>query len=259
MKVIILCGGFGTRIRDVAENIPKPMIPIGRYPILWHIMKTYSHYGYSDFILCLGYKGEIIKQYFLNYQFLDNDFVVDLQKGATEIPFKRNATDWRVTLVDTGLEAMTGARVKRVARYVDTSDFMLTYGDGVSDLNIQELLDFHRSHGKIGTVTGVCPASRYGELVIQGNRVKSFMEKPQTQDSFISGGYFVFKREFFDCLSESDDCVLERGPFERLVAQGELMVYSHKGFWQCMDTPRDLEFLTSLWRQGSPPWEVWSR
>jgi len=257
MKTIILCGGHGARIRDVADNIPKPMVEIGGRPILWHIMKTYSHYGFSDFILCLGYKSEVIKQYFLNYQFLDNDFIVDLKNGATEIPLKRNATDWRVALVDTGLSAMTGARVKRVARYVETPDFMLTYGDGVTDLNIQDLLEFHRSHGKIGTVTGVCPASQYGELVIQGNRVTSFMEKPQTQDSFISGGYFVFKREFFDCLSESDDCVLERGPFERLVAQGELMVYPYKGFWQCMDTPRDLQLLQELWQSGNPPWKLW--
>ncbi|MFQ5875039.1 MAG: glucose-1-phosphate cytidylyltransferase [Dehalococcoidia bacterium] len=257
MKVVILCGGAGTRLREETEVRPKPMVEIGERPILWHIMKIYAHYGYNDFVLCLGYKGEVIKNYFLNYEFMDNDFTINLETGDTKIPFRRNTVSWRVTLADTGLNAMTGARVKRIERYIDGPEFMLTYGDGVTDLDIRTLVEFHQAHGKIGTVTGVSPASRYGELRIKGDRVTSFREKPQTQEAFISGGYFVFKREFFDLLSEEDDCVLEREPLERLAAQGELMVYTHQGFWQCMDTARDLDFLRTLWSQGPAPWKIW--
>jgi len=257
MKVIILCGGQGTRLREETEIRPKPMVELGDRPILWHIMRTYAHYGYNDFILCLGYKGEVIKHYFLNYEFLDNDFVIDLQNGTREIPCKRNEVNWRITLVDTSISAMTGARVKRVQKYVDSELFMLTYGDGVTDININELVEFHRAHGKIGTVTGVVPPSRYGELLIQGNSVASFHEKPDMAETFINGGYFVFKRDFFNYLRDDAECVLEREPLERLSADGQLMVYSYHGFWQCMDTHRDLEYLKSLWAVGDAPWKVW--
>lgn len=256
MKVVILCGGFGTRLREETEIRPKPMVDIGGRPILWHIMKTYAHYGFNDFVLCLGYKGEMIKDYFLNYDYMGNDLIVSLKTGTIDIPSRQNSVDWNITLADTGQSTMTGARVSRIAKYVDTDEFMLTYGDGVTDLDIRTLLEFHRSHGKIGTVTGVSPVSRYGELAIKKNRVISFNEKPQEQSIYISGGYFVFNREFFDFLSEEEDCVLERKPLERLSEEGQLMVYTHKSFWQCMDTPRDLELLRSLWGNGAP-WKVW--
>lgn len=256
MKVVILCGGFGTRLREETEIRPKPMVDIGGRPILWHIMKTYAHYGFNDFVLCLGYKGEMIKDYFLNYDYMGNDLIVSLKTGTVDIPSRQNSVDWNITLADTGQSAMTGARVSRIAKYVDTDEFMLTYGDGVTDLDIRTLLEFHRSHGKIGTVTGVSPVSRYGELAIKKNRVISFKERPQEQSIYISGGYFVFNREFFDFLSEEDDCVLERKPLERLSEEGQLMVYTHKSFWQCMDTSRDLELLRSLWGNGAP-WKVW--
>lgn len=256
MKVVILCGGFGTRLREETEIRPKPMVDIGGRPILWHIMKTYAHYGFNDFVLCLGYKGEMIKDYFLNYDYMGNDLIVSLKTGTVDIPSRQNSVDWNITLADTGQSAMTGARVSRIAKYVDTDEFMLTYGDGVTDLDIRTLLEFHRSHGKIGTVTGVSPVSRYGELAIKKNRVISFKERPQEQSIYINGGYFVFNREFFDFLSEEDDCVLERKPLERLSEEGQLMVYTHKSFWQCMDTSRDLELLRSLWGNGAP-WKVW--
>ena len=258
MQVVILCGGFGTRLREETEFRPKPMVEIGDKPIVWHIMKTFSHYGYKDFVLCLGYKGEMIKDYFLGYEKRNSDFSIDLGTGAVELHNQHDATDWHVTLADTGLTAMTGARVKRIERYVDGDTFMLTYGDGVTDLDIDALMAFHRSHGKIGTVTGVSPASRYGELGIQGDQVRSFREKPQESDSFISGGYFVFERRFFDYLSATDDCVLERAPLEQLAADGELMAFNHRGFWQCMDTARDLQYLLELWGEDRAPWKVWA-
>ncbi len=257
MKVVILCGGMGTRLREETEVRPKPMVEIGGRPILWHIMKTYAHYGYRDFILCLGYKGEVIKQYFYNYEVLTNDFTVDLRSGEVAVHKSDDQHGWRVTLADTGLTAKTGARVKRVQRYLDGDLFMVTYGDGVTDLDLRRLVAFHQAHGKIGTVTGVSPPSRYGELQISGERVMAFREKPQEASSLINGGYLVFRREFLDYLDEGDECVLEREPLERLVKAGELMVYSHAGFWQCMDTYRDMEYLKELWSRGDAPWKVW--
>ena len=257
MKVVILCGGFGTRLREETEIRPKPMVEIGGKPILWHIMKNFSHHGFNEFILCLGYKSEVIKNYFMNYEQLNNDFTIELGSGAIEMHNSHDEKGWRVTLVDTGQNAMTGARVKRVERYVDGDRFMLTYGDGVTDLDLNELLKFHEASGKIGTVTGVSPPSRYGELGIADDQVVSFREKPQPQDSVISGGYFVLNREFFQYLSDNEDLVLEREPLERLVEESQLGVYPHKGFWQCVDTYRDYLYLNELWDQGDAKWKLW--
>jgi len=257
MKVIILCGGFGTRLREETEFKPKPMIEIGGMPILWHILKTYAQHGFREFVLCLGYKGEVIKQYFYNYELLSNDFTIELGSRNIEIHPKHLETGWKITLVDTGLNAMTGARVKRIEKFIAGDAFMLTYGDGVTDLNIQALLNFHNTHGKIGTVTGVSPPSRYGELSIHGDQVLSFNEKPDNQVNSINGGYFVFKKEFFNYLSNEDNCILERDPLEKLASDGELKVFHHKGFWQCMDTFRDYKYLNELWEKGNPPWKVW--
>ena len=257
MKVVILCGGYGTRLREETESKPKPMVEIGGKPILWHIMKTYAHYGYKDFVLCLGYKAEVIKNYFLNYEQLNSDFSIELGTGKIELHNHHDDHGWRVTLVDTGLHTMTGARVKRIEQYIDDDCFMLTYGDGVTDLDINALVKFHQSNNSIGTVTGVSPPSHYGELGIVGEKVVSFREKPNEQGSFISGGYFVFNREFFSFLSGDDSCVLEREPIERLSEEAQLGVYAYKGFWQCMDTYRDYLYLNELWEQGRAPWKVW--
>lgn len=257
VKVVILCGGFGTRLREETEIRPKPMVEIGGRPILWHIMKTYAHYNFRNFILCLGYKAEVIKEFFYHYEMLSNDFTIELGSKNIEIYPRHSEKGWKVTLVDTGLKAMTGARVKRIERFIDSDIFMLTYGDGVADLNIKELLHFHRNHGKIGTVTGVFPPSRYGELLIFEDRVLSFNEKPKNYANSINGGYFVFTRKFFEYLKDEDNCVLEREPLQRLAADGELKVFHHKGFWQCMDTYRDYKYLTELWDKGNPPWKLW--
>lgn len=258
MKVVILCGGFGTRLREETELRPKPMVEIGGKPILWHIMKTFAHYGFKDFVLCLGYKGEVIKNYFLNYERLSNDFTIELGTGDIEVHNQHEENGWRVTLVDTGQNAMTGARVKRVEKYITGDEFILTYGDGVIDLDINALVQSHRSSGKIGTVTGVSPRSHYGELGISNDRVVSFREKPYKQDIFISGGYFVLETDFFKYLSDDEGCVLEREPLERLAEDGELAVHTHRGFWQCMDTYRDYLYLNELWDQGNAQWKVWS-
>ena len=258
--VVILCGGMGTRLREETEIRPKPMVDIGGRPILWHIMKSYARYGFRDFVLCLGYKGEVIKHFFANYDLLMNDFTLTLGPRGGKVDIHKtdeNDHDWRVTLCDTGLKAKTGARIKRVEKYIDSDIFLLTYGDGVTDLDIRALLKFHTSHGRIGTVTGVVPPSRYGELDIQGRQIVAFREKPRQGDGSISGGYFVFNRKFLDYLSDDDECVLEREPLERLARQGELMVHLHDGFWQCMDTYRDYEYLKRIWERGNAPWKVW--
>lgn len=257
MKIIILCGGKGTRLRGQTEYKPKPMVEVGNHPILWHIMKTYSHYGFNEFILCLGYKSEVIKQYFLNYRWLNSSFTIDIGNGEITPIEDRPQEPWRVTLADTGQETMTGARVKKVESLVEDDLFMLTYGDGVCNVDINQLLQFHQAHGKIGTVTAVAPVSRYGELAIDGDQVTSFQEKPKEQKPSINGGYFVFKRDFFDYLSDDPDCILERSPLEKLTEDGELKVYQHKGFWQCMDTPRDHQYLNELWSTNQADWRVW--
>ena len=256
MKAVILCGGKGTRLREETEFRPKPMVEIGGQPILWHIMRTYSFYGFRDFILCLGYKGEVIREYFYQYAMRSCNFTVNLRTAECEFHGQNEIPDWRITLVDTGQETMTGARVKRIEKYIDEELFFLTYGDGLTDLNIRDTLKFHRSHGKTGTVTGVSPPSRYGELYIEGDRVLSFKEKPERMDGSINGGYFVFSRRFFDYLENREDCILERTPLKRLAEDGELRVYHHSGFWQCMDTFRDYNFLERLWESGQAPWIV---
>lgn len=257
MKVVILCGGQGMRLREETELRPKPMVPIGGMPILWHIMKTYAHYGLKEFILCLGHKGEAIKEYFYNYEMLSSDFTIELGTKNIEFYQKHSEKGWKVTLVDTGLNAMTGARVKRIEEFVDSETFMLTYGDGVVDLDIKALLKFHQSHGKIGTVTGVFPQSRYGELSIQNDHVLAFDEKPANNKNFISGGYFVFNKKIFGYLQDDDSCVLEREALQKLAADGQLKVFTHNGFWQCMDTYRDYVYLQDLWESGNPSWKKW--
>jgi glucose-1-phosphate cytidylyltransferase len=258
-KVVILCGGMGTRLREETEYRPKPLVEIGGKPILWHIMKTYAHYGFNRFVLCLGFKGSMIKDYFLNYRRMNSDLTLQLNRPEQiEFHGRDLHDDWSVTLAETGLEASTGARVKRIERYITEDDFMVTYGDGVADLDIGKLWDFHRQHGKIGTVTGVRPISRFGEMAAEDGRVVEFREKPKARDEFVSGGFFVFQKHFFEYLCPENDCVLERRPLEKLVKEGELMTFMHSGFWQCMDTYRDFLFLNELWKKG-PPWKVWDQ
>lgn len=254
MKVILLAGGFGTRLSEHTENIPKPMVTVGGHPIIWHIMRTYAHFGMNDFFLALGYKAELIKEYFLQYHYLKSDFTVDLANGAVT-SHHAEKVDWNVTLIDTGLETMTGGRIKRLRSYIGHEPFMLTYGDGVADINLQALLDFHRSHGKMVTVTAVHPIARFGELTIKADRVESFQEKPQMEQGWINGGYFVVQPEFLDLIG-GDDSVLERDPLEKAAQMGELMAYRHKGFWQCMDTKRDRDYLEDLWKNGAALWKV---
>jgi glucose-1-phosphate cytidylyltransferase len=253
MKVILLAGGFGTRLAEYTELIPKPMVPVGGKPIIWHIMRTYAHFGHKDFFLALGYKAEIVKEYFLNYRALNADFTVDLASGAVT-PHQVDAADWRVTLVHTGDATMTGGRVKRMQSFIGNETCMLTYGDGVADIDLNALLSFHRRHGKMVTVSAVRPSARFGELVMDGPRVASFQEKPQLHDGWINGGYFVVEPAFFEMIA-GDSTLLERAPLEQATHAGELMAYMHNGFWQCMDTKRDHELLEALWAKGAP-WVV---
>jgi len=250
MKVIILAGGFGTRLSEYTESMPKPMVPVGGKPILWHIMKTYAYFGNKDFYVALGYKAEVIKEYFLQYRTLNADFTVDLGTGCVT-SHQLDEVDWKVTLVDTGLHTMTGGRVKRLRSYIGDETCMLTYGDGVADINMDDLLGFHRSHGKMVTVTAVRPVARFGELELDGNQVIQFQEKPQLQEGWINGGFFVIEPGFFD-LIDGDETMLEREPLEKAANAGELMSYRHGGFWHCMDAKRDHELLESLWDQGAP-------
>ena len=253
MKVILLAGGFGTRLAEYTDMIPKPMIQVGDKPILWHIMQTYASFGHKDFYVALGYKGEIIKDYFLNYRALSSDFTIDL--GVGNITSHQNDTvDWKVTLVNTGVASMTGGRVKRMQPFIGNEACMLTYGDGVADIDLDALLAFHRSHGKMVTISAVRPAARFGELEIDGSRVVTFEEKPQLHDGWINGGYFVVEPEFFESIA-GDSTLLEREPLEQAAKAGELMAYHHDGFWHCMDTKRDHELLESLWAKGAP-WAV---
>ncbi len=252
MKVVILAGGFGTRLSEHTDIIPKPMVPIGGKPILMHIMNTYANFGYKDFYLALGYKAEVIKEYFLKFHSLNSDFKIDLKTGKL-IPFQVNSVDWEITLVDTGLNSMTGGRLKRLQNYVGNETFMLTYGDGVANVDIKALLDFHKGHGKLVTMTAVRPSARFGELTLDGNSVLSFQEKPQLHDGWINGGFFVMEPEFFDYI-EGDSTLLEREPLELVAKEGQLMAYRHQDFWQCMDSKRDLELLESLWQKGQAPW-----
>ncbi len=250
MKVILLAGGFGTRLAEYTDVIPKPMVPVGGRPILWHIMQTYAKFGHKDFYVALGYKSEVIKDYFLNYRALNADFTVDLASGKV-CSHQTDPVDWKVTLVNTGDSSMTGGRVKRMRPFVGDETCLLTYGDGVADIDLDALVAFHKSHGKLVTVSAVRPAARFGELEIDDARVVSFQEKPQLHDGWINGGYFVIEPAFFD-LIEGDHTLLEREPLERATAAGELMAYRHEGFWHCMDTKRDHELLEKLWLKGAP-------
>jgi len=254
VKVIILAGGFGTRLSEYTEDIPKPMVTVGGKPILWHIMKTYAKFNHKDFYLALGYKAEMIKEYFLNYRSLNADFSVDLSTGSIE-PYQLDDVDWKVTLANTGLKTMTGGRVKRLKSFIGNEPFMLTYGDGVSDIDLDALLKFHKSHGKMVTVSAVHPVARFGELNIEDQKVVTFQEKPRITQGWINGGYFIIEPSFFD-LIDNDDTILEREPLERVAELGELMAYHHDGFWQCMDTKRDRESLEELWATGNAPWKV---
>lgn len=254
MKVVILAGGFGTRLAEMTDMIPKPMIPVGGQPMLWHIMNIYASKGHKDFILALGYKAEIIKQFFLNYSSLNADFTVDMSTGDLNLHSSCHL-DWKVTLVDTGLNTMTGGRILRLKDYLEGQPFMVTYGDGVSDIDVNALLKFHRSHGKMVTVSTVHPGARFGELDLDGEYVRSFKEKPQTGQGWINGGFFVMEPEFLDFILD-DTTVLERDPLEEVAARGELMAFLHEGFWQCMDTVRDRNYLEKLWRENRAPWKL---
>jgi len=259
VKVVILCGGQGTRIRDVADNIPKPMIPVGGLPILWHIMKYYAHYGHKEFVLCLGYKAGVIKEFFLNYEAMTRDFTVQLGEGIKEYHSVHAESDWSVTLADTGLETMTGGRVSRIRKFIgDDDNFLLTYGDGLGDIDIEKSIAFHRSHGRILTVTGVRPPGRFGEIVGDtSGLVTEFNEKPQATGGLISGGFFVCRKELFSYLENRESLVFEAEPIRQLVRDEELMVYQHAGFWQPMDTYRDYSLLNGMIERGNAPWRVW--
>lgn len=258
MQAVILCGGQGTRIRDVADDVPKPMITIGDRPILWHIMKGLAHGGLNRFVLCLGYKSWVIKRYFLDYHLANADFRVDLHlPDAVRLLAPASSESWEVTLAETGLDAMTGCRVKRIEKYISGDTFLLTYGDGVSDVNIPALLAFHRSHGRLATVTTVRPPSRFGEIQLDQDRVVEFDEKPAISHGCINGGFFVLSRRLFARLSDDPSLVFEHGPLKQLAHDGELMAYQHDGFWHAMDSSRDHKHLNELWNSGAAPWRTW--
>jgi glucose-1-phosphate cytidylyltransferase len=258
VKVVILCGGQGTRLREETEYRPKPLVEIGGRPILWHIMKLYAHYGLDEFVLCLGYRGNMIKEYFLSYEAMNNDFTICLgQSNQIVYHGAHMEQNYRVTLADTGLDAMTGARVKRVQRYLEGDTFMVTYGDGISDLDVKSVLSYHHTHGRLATVTTVRPTSRFGvlELDVEGH-VTNFAEKPQL-DGWASAGFFVFNRRVLDYLGEEPECILEREPLQRLASEQQLLAYRHDGFFYAMDTYREYLYLNEMWNSGTAPWAVW--
>jgi glucose-1-phosphate cytidylyltransferase len=252
MKVVILAGGFGTRLAEYTDVLPKPMVPIGGHPTLWHLMNIFNAFGHKDFVLALGYKAQVIKEYFQNFYSLNADFTVDLASGNVEY-HNSLPVDWKVTLVDTGLSSMTGGRIRRLRNYLKNEPFLMTYGDGLADIDITSLIRFHKSHGKMVTVTSVHPAARFGEMKIENESVISFKEKPQTAHGWINGGFFVMEPEFLD-LIDNDFTILEGAPLERAAELGQLMAYQHEGFWQCMDTKRDRDLLEGLWESGKAPW-----
>jgi len=255
MKVILLAGGFGTRLAEYTDVIPKPMVQVGGKPILWHIMQIYAHFGHNDFYVALGYKAEVIKKYFLNYRAVNTDFTIDLASGNVT-SHQVDSVDWKVTLVNTGDESMTGGRVKRMQSFIGNETCMLTYGDGVADIDLDTLLAFHRSHGKMITVSSVRPAARFGELEMDGERVIKFQEKRQMHEGWINGGFFVVEPAFFDLIG-GDSTLLEHEPLEQAAQAGELMAYRHEGFWQCLDTKRDLDHLQSLWERHGAFWNAY--
>jgi len=257
MKVVILCGGLGTRLREETEFRPKPMVPVGNRPLLWHIMKLYAHYGHTDFILCLGYKGDVIKDYFRNYKWNTSDVTLQLNSQPNVTYHTHHDEEhWTVTMVDTGQETQTGGRLRRVLPYITDETFLLTYGDGVTNSNINASVVFHHQQGGIATVTAVRPAARFGDLVVENNRVMAFKEKPKESSQFISGGFFVFHKSIGDYLTD-DATVLEQSPMTRLAAEGKINAYQHTGFWQCMDTYREQQILEKLYVSGEAPWKVW--
>ena len=256
MKVVLLAGGLGTRLREETEFRPKPMVDVGGRPILWHIMKSYAHYGFTDFVVCLGYKGDVIRDYFLNYENRHRDVTVTLGTRDVDVLTSHAEAGWRVTLAETGDKTLTGGRLRRVAPYLGRERFMVTYGDGVADIDITRLMAFHEAHGRLGTITAVRPSSRFGEVVIDRGVVQAFAEKPQVQAGWINGGFFVFQPEVLDLLT-GDEESLEQSVLEKLTAMKQLAVYEHHGFWQCMDTYREMEFLNDLWVRDRASWAVW--
>lgn len=256
MKVLILCGGKGSRMKEVTDDIPKPLAMIGDKPILWHIMKIYLHYGLNDFILLLGYKGDQIKEYFMNYHWKNHNFVLDSEQK--NIQLLEEPEKWKITFVDTGIETMTGGRIKQVQKYIEDEIFMLTYGDGLADINLKNLLTFHNSRGRVATVTGITKVNQYGTLLVENHIAKSFQEKPHTKD-IINGGFFVLNKEVFSYIKNDSDCVFEQEPLINLVKNEQLAVYQHKGFWVAMDTYKDLLKVNEMWQNNKAPWKVWSK
>lgn len=257
-KVVILCGGQGTRLKEETEYKPKPMVRVGTKPILWHILKLYSYYGFYDFILCLGYKGDIIKEFFNNYNLMNYDFSINIGSRQKQIYMKNtDENNWNITLCDTGENAMTGSRIKQVEKYINDDDFfMVTYGDAIADINIVDLIKFHKSHGKLATLTGIRPDSKYGVLQTQDNLVKRFNEKPRVND-YVNGGFFIFEKEVLKLLDADIDCILEKNPLEKLANSNNLAIYKHEGFWQCMDTYRDYKMLNEMYNENNTPWMIW--
>jgi glucose-1-phosphate cytidylyltransferase len=257
MKVVILCGGLGTRLREETEFRPKPMVPVGPRPMLWHIMKFYAHYGFKEFILCLGYKGDVIKDYFRNYQWFNND--VTLRLGPVpEITYlnQHGEEDWQVTLIDTGQSTMTGGRVRRALDYVPDDEFLLTYGDGLCNVSLPKLIEFHRAHDGLATLTAVRPGGRFGELGLHGDKVTSFREKPDSEVGYVNGGFFVVNKKIARYLKDDRD-IFEFDALPKIATAGRLRAFRHDGFWQCMDNPREVEVLNKLWNDGTAPWKVW--
>ena len=256
MKVGILAGGHGTRLAEETEIKPKPMVEIGGRPILWHIMMHYSCFGHNDFVIALGYKGEVIKRYMVDYCSLNSNLTINLKAGRVDLHDTESIQDWTINLIDTGLHTMTGGRIKRLQPYMGDKTFMLTWGDGVSTVDLSRLLAFHRAHGRLITMTAVRPPARYGHMEFDGDRIREFTEKPQTAEGWINGAFFVVEPQVFDYI-DGDDTQFEKEPLERLAAEGELMAYKHDGFWQCMDTRRDKFVLEKLWDSGEAPWKIW--
>lgn len=257
MKLVILAGGYGTRLGSITNVIPKPMVEIGGKPILWHIMKIYAHYGIKEFIICLGYKADVIKDYFVHYSTKNNDFTVDLNNSIITFHNQHGERDWKVTLVDTGIDYLKGARVKKIQKYLDEDINLLTYGDGVADINIQKLIAFHKCSNKIITISGVHPPARFGELQIEKEQLIAFSEKATSSQGYINGGFMVFNKALLDYLTEEKSCDLEYGTFEKLAGIGKIGVYKHEGLWACMDSERDVEYLNRLWKEDRAFWKVW--
>ena len=256
MKVIILAGGWGSRLGQMVESLPKPMVQIGGKPILWHIMKIYSYYGYNDFVIALGVKANVIKEYFYNFETLNNDFTINLSDSSIEYHNKHNEANWKVTLIDTGVNTLKGGRIKRVSKYLDDDINFVTYGDGVANVDIKKLLEFHKSHSGIITITGVHSTSRFGEINEKEGAITSFVEKPKTSDSYINGGFMVFDRELLSYLSEDENCDFEFGPLEQLAKEGKVFIYKHEGDWECMDHERDVTHLNELWKENKAFWKL---